>query len=88
LDRSGLLLLDFEHFSAAVMAAIRAYVMRPVLLAAVGAGHERRGIEGVLGSPAIAASLRMLAFGKRRHAVLLRADRFKTAPAGGQALGL
>lgn len=65
------LLLDFDHFPAGVMPAIRADAVRKVFLPAVGAGDQGVRGDGIVRPSAVPSSLRVFSLGKRWHSSLL-----------------
>ena len=67
LNESGLSAFDFDHFAASVMTAIRAHVMRKMLIAAIRAVDQMTYFKRVVSSSAIASALGDLALGYSRH---------------------
>jgi hypothetical protein len=63
--------VDFDHFAALVMPAVRADAVRQAHRSAVAAGYQVARGQGVVGPATVAASLRVLAFWLWGHDFLL-----------------
>lgn len=68
-DMIGRLALFFnlDNLTAAIGAAVKAYLMWRSLVFAGGAGDEMGSAQGVVGATTIAATFRDLSFGMRGH---------------------
>ena len=67
LYESGLCAFDFDHFTAGVMTAIRAHVMRKMLIAAIRAVDQMTCFKRVVSPSAIAPALGNFALWYSRH---------------------
>jgi len=69
--RRLILLFDFDDFAALVLSALGADGVGQAHFAAIGAGDQVLGLQGIVGAAAVTATLRMFTLWMRGHALLL-----------------
>jgi hypothetical protein len=66
-----LVFLDFDHFAALVLSAIGADSMGQALLTTIGTSGQVLSLQSIVGTAAVAATLRVFTLWMRGHALLL-----------------